>query len=84
MHEVPIEDSLDLHTFGPAEIVDVVEEYLHAAHAAGFRTVRLIHGRGRGVQRGRVQQALDNHSLVVEFWDDPRSHLGATIVKLRD
>jgi hypothetical protein len=82
MHEVPIEDSLDLHAFAPQDVVDVVQEYVRAAHAAGFREVRLIHGRGRGVQRGMVQRALDEHALVEEFWDDPRSHLGATVVRL--
>jgi DNA-nicking Smr family endonuclease len=63
-------------------VVDVVQEYLRAAHEAGFREVRLIHGRGRGVQRGLVQRALDQHPLVEEFWDDPRSHLGATVARL--
>jgi DNA-nicking Smr family endonuclease len=82
VHEVPIEDSLDLHTFAPRDIVDVVEEYIRAAHAAGFREVRLIHGRGRGVQRGLVQRALDRHPLVETFWDDERSHLGATVARL--
>jgi DNA-nicking Smr family endonuclease len=82
MHEIPIEDSLDLHAFAPREVVDVVEEYVRAAHAAGFREVRLIHGRGRGVQRGLVQRALDRHPLVVTFWDDDRSHLGATVAQL--
>lgn len=82
MHELPIEDSLDLHTFAARDVVDLVEEYVRAAHAAGFREVRLIHGRGRGVQRGLVQRALDRHPLVEEFWDDPRAHLGATIAKL--
>ena len=82
MHEVPIEDSLDLHTFAPRDIVDVVEEYVRAAHAAGFREVRLIHGRGKGVQRGLVQRALDSHPLVEAFWDDERSHLGATVATL--
>jgi len=82
MHEVPIEDSLDLHAFAPRDIVDVVEEYVRAAHAAGLREVRLIHGRGRGVQRGLVQRALDRHPLVESFWDDDRSHLGATVAQL--
>ena len=53
-----------------------------AAAAAGLREVRLVHGRGRGVQRGIVQAALDRHPCVVEFWDDPASHLGATLVRL--
>jgi DNA-nicking Smr family endonuclease len=83
-HEVPIEDAIDLHTFTPREIRSVVDAYLEAAHDAGLREVRLIHGRGRGVQRGIVQQALERHPLVVEFWDAPESHLGATVARLRD
>jgi len=79
---VPIEDSLDLHAFAPCDIASVVEEYVTAAHEAGFTEVRLIHGRGKGVQRGIVQQILDRHPLVVEFWDAPESHLGATVVRL--
>jgi dsDNA-specific endonuclease/ATPase MutS2 len=49
-----------------------------------LREVRLIHGRGRGVQRGIVQAALERHPRVAEFWDDTASHLGATIAILRD
>jgi DNA-nicking Smr family endonuclease len=81
---VPIEHSLDLHTFAPRDITSVVEEYVNAAHEAGLREVRLIHGRGRGIQRGIVQNALEKHPLVVEFWDAPESHLGATVARLRD
>ena len=83
-HELPIEDFLDLHTFAPRDIKSVVEEYVHAAHAAGFREVRLIHGRGKGVQRGIVQNALERHPLVAEFWDAPETHLGATVARLRE
>jgi DNA-nicking Smr family endonuclease len=83
-HRVRIEDSIDLHTFAPRDIKSVVEEYITAAHEAGFREVRLIHGRGKGIQRGIVQQALDRHPLVDEFWDAPESHLGATVARLRD
>lgn len=79
---VPIENALDLHAFRPAEIPSVVEEYLNAAQAAGLREVRLIHGRGIGVQRARVQQVLRAHPLVEAFMDAPESHLGATIVRL--
>ena len=82
-HRIPIEESLDLHTFAARDIKSVVEEYLHAAHEAGLREVRLIHGRGKGIQRGIVQQALERHPLVDEFWDDADSHLGATIARLR-
>lgn len=81
-HPIPIESALDLHPFQPRDVVSVVEEYVSAAHAAGLREVRLIHGRGKGVQRGLVQQALDRHPLVEEFWDAPDAHLGATIARL--
>jgi DNA-nicking Smr family endonuclease len=81
---IPIEDVLDLHAFRPRDIKSVVEEYVTAAWERGLREVRLIHGRGRGVQRGIVQQALERHPLVVEFWDAPESHLGATVARLRD
>ena len=83
-HHVPIEASLDLHTFAPRDIKSVVEEYVSAAHEAGLREVRLIHGRGKGVQRGIVQQALERHPLVLEFWDAAETHLGATVARLQD
>ena len=83
--EVPIEDALDLHPFAPAEIPDVVRSYLEAAAAAGFGEVRLIHGRGRGVQRTRVHTVLGTHPLVERFADAPaeRGGWGATVVWLR-
>ena len=80
--KVPLEDSLDLHAFAPRDVQSVVAEYVTAAHEAGLREVRLIHGRGIGVQRGIVQQALERHPLVVEFWDAPEAHLGATVARL--
>ncbi len=80
---IPIESVLDLHAFAPKDIPSVVEEYLNEAYAAGVREVRLIHGRGLGVQRGIVQQVLERHALVVEFFDDAASHLGATTAILR-
>ena len=82
-HRIPIEDALDLHAFAPRDVRSVVEEYINAAHAAGLREVRLIHGRGRGVQRAIVQQVLERHTLVEEFWDAGESHLGATVARLR-
>ena len=82
--DVPIEESIDLHAFRPSDIKSVVEEYVNAAHEAGLREVRLIHGRGRGVQRGIVQSALEKHPLVEAFDDAPDSHLGATIAILRE
>jgi DNA-nicking Smr family endonuclease len=80
---VPIEAALDLHPFAPRDIPSVVHDYVTAAHDAGLRHVRLIHGRGIGVQRGIVQAALEKHPLVEEFWDAPESHLGATVARLR-
>ena len=82
-HRVPIEDALDLHAFAPRDIKSVVDEYVTAAHGAGLMDVRLIHGRGKGIQRGIVQQALERHPLVEQFWDASESHLGATVARLR-
>jgi DNA-nicking Smr family endonuclease len=79
---IPIEAELDLHTFEPRDVASVVEEYVNEAHASGLREVRLIHGRGKGVQRGIVQHALERHPLVDSFYDDDRSHLGATVATL--
>ena len=81
---IPIESELDLHAFAPRDIPSVVSEYVEAAAAAGLREVRLVHGRGRGVQRGIVQNVLEGHALVEEFWDDPSAHLGATIARIRN
>ena len=81
--EIPIDDQIDLHSFAPRDVVSVVDEYLLAARDAGFRQVRLIHGRGKGVQRAAVQQLLREHPLVERYWDAPESHLGATVVVLR-
>ena len=80
---LPIEDALDLHAFAPRDIIAVVDDYLDAARTSGFTMVRLIHGRGKGVQRAAIQRHLRTHALVEEFWDAPETHLGATIVKLR-
>ena len=80
--QIPIERELDLHAFAPRDIPSVVDEYIEAAASAGFGEVRLVHGRGRGVQRGIVQSTLEHHARVTEFWDDPDAHLGATIARL--
>ena len=82
---IPIEDSLDLHTFRPADVRSVVEEYLAAAQSHGFTEVRLIHGRGTGHQRAMVRSLLSGHPLVVSFADAPaeRGGWGATVVTLR-
>jgi DNA-nicking Smr family endonuclease len=82
---LPIEDSLDLHPFAPRDVRPVVEEYLKEAAARGFREVRLIHGRGIGLQRASVQGLLAGHPLVERFFDAPpeRGGWGATVVVLK-
>jgi DNA-nicking Smr family endonuclease len=82
--EIPIEDALDLHAFTPRDIPSVVDEYLREAQARGFGEVRLIHGRGIGVQRRIVQSLLARHPLVARYADAPpeRGGPGATLVWL--
>lgn len=79
--EIPIEDALDLHAFQPNEIRDVTREYLTEARRRGLYEVRLIHGRGTGVQRANVQSLLRTLDFVEDFRDD--AHLGATVVRLK-
>jgi len=81
MHRVPIEDSIDLHSFQPSEIRIVVEEYLFQAVNAGFCRVRIIHGRGAGVQRAIVHSILRSHSQVHSFEDE--QDRGSTSVLLK-
>ena len=81
MHELPIEDSIDLHTFQPREIEIVVDEYLFQAVGRGFREVRIIHGRGIAVQREIVHSILKKHPDVISFRDAPDR--GSTYVLLR-
>lgn len=82
----PIEDSIDLHTFHPRDIPDVVEEYLNECVKLDFEEVRIIHGRGKGYQRAVVQTLLAKNPLVLSFHDAPteRGGWGATVVKLRN
>lgn len=81
---IEVEDSIDLHSFPPRDVPDVVDAYLEEAVEKGFIEVRLIHGRGIGVQRDRVQKLLARHSLVSGFHDAPpdRGGWGATIAYL--
>jgi dsDNA-specific endonuclease/ATPase MutS2 len=78
--EVPIEDWIDLHSFRPNEVADVVEEYLFQAIKRRFVQVRIIHGRGIGVQREIVHSILRRHPRVLSFRDTPDR--GATIAFL--
>jgi dsDNA-specific endonuclease/ATPase MutS2 len=80
-----IEDSIDLHGFRPADIRSVVVDYLEEAAQRGFEEVRLIHGRGKGVQRASIHALLAGHPLVEGYRDAPatRGGWGATLVRLR-
>ena len=77
-------DELDLHTFLPRDCADVVEEYVRAAHEAGFAAVRIIHGKGKGTLRRIVHGVLERHPAVKSFQlADPRGgSWGATRVEL--
>jgi DNA-nicking Smr family endonuclease len=83
---LPIEESLDLHTFAPRDIPDVVRDYLEECSRQGLFEIRLIHGRGTGTQRAIVRSILMNHPLVHAFADAPpeQGGWGATIVRLRE
>jgi DNA-nicking Smr family endonuclease len=80
--EIPITDALDLHPFRPEEIRDVALEYLTEARRRGFRQVRLIHGRGIGMQRANLQTMIRRLDWVEDFWDD--NSLGVTVVVLKN
>jgi len=82
---LPIEDSIDLHTFSPKEIKDVVEEYLYQCSERGFPQVRIIHGKGIGVQREIVRSILAKSPYVLSFSDagPEAGGWGATIVFLK-
>jgi dsDNA-specific endonuclease/ATPase MutS2 len=82
---VPIEDVLDLHTVTSRDVIPVVEEYLSQVHRLGFPAVRIIHGRGIGVQREAVRKILARTRFVESFGDAPAEAggWGATIVTLR-
>ena len=82
---LPVEDALDLHPFRPDETAAVVAEYLAAAAEKGFREVRLVHGRGIGVQRAIVRRVLERSPHVVSFADatPERGGWGATVAVLK-
>jgi DNA-nicking Smr family endonuclease len=83
---VPIEDSIDLHAFSPKEIPSVVEEYIEQCVQAGMYEVRIIHGRGKGIQRRIVKLILEKHPRVSSFKDAPAEAggWGATVVVLKN
>ena len=79
--ELPITDVLDLHSFRPSEVADVVRDYLDAAYEKGFRDLRIIHGKGIGVQRQTVRTLLGRDPRVEAFGD--AGSWGATWVRMR-
>src|SRR5882724_9872353 len=81
---IEITDVFDLHVIPPRQVKAVVEEYLRLAHEKGFRAVRIIHGKGVGVQRELVRSVLSRTSYVLDWMDAPpeAGGLGATVVRL--
>jgi len=82
---IPIEDWIDLHTFSPKEIPSLLEEYLLECQKKGFKEVRIIHGKGKGIQRSIVHSFLEKSSLVESFEMAPpdAGSWGATIAVLK-
>jgi DNA-nicking Smr family endonuclease len=82
---LPLEDSIDLHAFQPKDIPSVIEEYLHQCKQAGIREIRIIHGKGIGVQRSIVHSILQDHADVQSFQEAPAEAggWGATVVVLK-
>ena len=82
--QIEITDIFDLHTIAPRDVKRVIEEYLRLAHEQGFRCVRIIHGKGIGVQREMVRSILARTPFVSNWTDAPpdAGGLGATIVNL--
>ncbi len=81
---IPIDGTLDLHTFDPGDLPDLVEEYLNACIENDIYQVRIIHGKGKGILRDRLHSILRRHPMVMDFGLDPGpSGWGATIIHLR-
>jgi dsDNA-specific endonuclease/ATPase MutS2 len=82
---IPITDTFDLHTIAPRDVKAAVEAYLEEAHKLGLTALRIIHGRGIGVQREIVRSVLSRTEFAVSFKDAPAEAggWGATIVTLR-
>jgi dsDNA-specific endonuclease/ATPase MutS2 len=84
--DIEITDSLDLHAFHPRDVKAVVTEYLKEARKKGFRVVRIIHGKGVGVQRETVRKVLSETEFVKSFKNAPEfsGSWGATIAVFKD
>jgi len=83
--EFPIDGVLDLHTFDPGEVKDLLPDYLHACREKGILEVRIIHGKGTGMLRATVQAVLRRLPEVASFRlaDETAGSWGATMVELR-
>jgi len=82
--EYPIDGELDLHTFHPKEIKDLVPEYIRVCREKGILQIRIIHGKGKGVLRGMVHSILDNLPEVESYWQEGSAgSWGATVVRLK-
>ena len=81
---IPINGVLDLHAFRPEEVLDVVREYIEACRGQGVCRIRIIHGKGMGVQRSAVRKLLEKHQFVASFSDAPleAGSWGATVADL--
>ncbi|MGD9367108.1 MAG: Smr/MutS family protein [Desulfobacteraceae bacterium] len=81
---VPIDGILDLHTFNPKELPALLIDYLSACREKGIFNVRIIHGKGKGIQRARVHALLAKNPMVKEFTTAPEDAggWGATLVTL--
>jgi DNA-nicking Smr family endonuclease len=83
--EMPLDGTLDLHTFRPSEVAEVIPEYVAACAERGVRHLRIIHGKGRGTLRAIVEAVLRRNPLVAAFTpaDETAGGWGATLVVLR-
>ena len=83
--KIDIEDVLDLHTFKPSDVPDLLEDYIIECVKAGIFSLRIIHGKGKGIQKKRVQKLLKNNPKVESFQDAPpeAGGWGATLVELK-
>jgi DNA-nicking Smr family endonuclease len=83
--KMPIEDILDLHTFKPDEVPDLLIDYFSACIDAGIYSVRIVHGKGRGILKKRVQGLLEKNPLVASYRNAPiqAGSWGATLVELK-